>query len=59
ITCGNTSIPLASISDMAMHGRRAIVFATTDNYYELTIAGASNTLKFLMLYDILRQGGGK
>ena len=59
ITCGNTSIPLASISDMAMHGRRAIVFATTDNYYELAIAGASNTLKFLMLYDILRQGGEK
>ncbi len=42
---------------MAMHGRRAIVFATTDSYYELIIEGASNTLKFLMLYDILRQSG--
>ncbi|HWQ58831.1 MAG TPA: 1-acyl-sn-glycerol-3-phosphate acyltransferase, partial [Clostridia bacterium] len=56
LVCGKTAIPLSSISDMAMHGRRDIVFTTPDNYYELSIGGASNTLKFLMLYEAFRQG---
>lgn len=58
LVCGATSIPIAGISDMAMHGRRSIVFTTGDDYYELTIAGTTNTLKFLMLYEIIKQSDG-
>lgn len=57
LVCGTTSIPVESISDIAMHGRRSIVFTTGDDYYELTVGGTSNTLKFLLLYEILRQSG--
>ncbi len=55
LVCGGTAIPIAAISDMAMHGRRTIVFTTPDNYYELAIPGESNTLKFQLLYETLRQ----
>lgn len=57
LVCGKTTIPVASISSMAMHGRRSIVFATDNNYYELNIGGTSNTLKFLMLYELIGQTG--
>lgn len=45
LRCGTCSIPLATISDMAMHGKRALVFSTADEYFELTIPVGSNALK--------------
>ena len=48
--CGDFCIPLTEISDMAMHGRHALVFTAGDQYYELKPAG-DNTLKFHLLYE--------
>lgn len=56
LVCGGTTIPLADISDIAMHGRRDLVFTTPQGYYELKILSASNALKFLLLYqELIRQ----
>lgn len=35
LCCGEHIIPLEDIADMAMHGKRAIVFSTQNAYYEL------------------------
>lgn len=51
LVCGNTSIPLDSISDFAMHGKQALVFSTTDTYYEAIVDRDSNALKFHLLYQ--------
>ena len=48
LICGATVIPLEDISEMAMHGRHALVFTAKKMYYELTPTG--NALKFLWLY---------
>ena len=49
ITVGDTVIPLASISDMGMHGRRTLIFSTSDNYYELKVPKGKNIIQ-LMYY---------
>lgn len=54
LCCAGTVIPLADISDMAMHGRRDLVFTTPEGYCEINITG-SNALKFLLLYRALRR----
>lgn len=51
LTCGDVIIPLADIVDMALHGRRNLVFSTADNYYELRPAAGLNGLKLLWLYE--------
>lgn len=50
LRCGNTAIKLENISDMAMHGKRAVVFSVSDTYYELIPSGDVSTLKFLLYY---------
>ncbi|MBR6522958.1 MAG: 1-acyl-sn-glycerol-3-phosphate acyltransferase [Oscillospiraceae bacterium] len=50
IRCGSISIPLADITELAMHGRHAIVFSVGKTYYEL-ISKHSNMLKFHLLYN--------
>jgi len=50
ISCGGVSIPLADITELAMHGRHAVVFSVGKTYYEL-ISKHSNMLKFHLLYD--------
>ena len=47
ITIGDTVIPLSSISDMGMHGRRTLIFSTTDNYYELKVPKEKNIIQFM------------
>jgi len=49
-SCGDIRIPLEDITDLAMHGRRAIVFSAKDVYYELTPSSEANSLKFHLLY---------
>ena len=49
ITIGETVIPLSSISDMGMHGRRTLIFSTSDNYYELKVPKEKNIIQ-LMYY---------
>ena len=51
IAWGETRIDLESISEMAMHGRHALVFTAGKVYYELLIPSGSNTLKFLHFYE--------
>lgn len=56
LTCGDTTIKLNDITDMAMHGRRTLVFSTVKDYYELIPAAESNVLKFHMLYQMYKNG---
>ena len=53
--CGDLSIPLENIADMAMHGRRALVFSAKDVYYELFPSEEANSLKFHLLYLALNE----
>lgn len=50
LTCGDTTLPLADIADMAIHGRDALVFSVGRTYYELVPDKGYNTLKFLLLF---------
>lgn len=50
LKCGNTEIPLDDILDLAMHGKRAIVFSTNEKYYELIPSGEANALKFFLYF---------
>ena len=47
---------LKDITDMAMHGRRALVFSTKEEYYELIPSEDANSLKFHMLYQAYKYG---
>ena len=50
-TCGNTVIPMKDILDLAMHGKRAIVFSTNEKYYELIPSEEANSLKFFLYFE--------
>ena len=51
LTCGDVSIKLADVTDMAMHGRHALVFSVGNAYYELLLDDSDNALKFHLLYQ--------
>jgi len=51
LTCGDVIIPLNDITDMNLHGRRNLVFSTSEYYYELRPSKGLNGLKFLWLYE--------
>lgn len=51
LTCGDIKFPLDQISDLAMHGKRAIVFTVQKDYYELIPSAEANALKFMLLYQ--------
>ena len=50
LRCGNTEIPMSEILDLAMHGKRAIVFSTNEKYYELIPSDEANALKFFLYF---------
>jgi len=54
LRCGETEIPMDEISFMAMHGQRAIVFTAGKTYYELKPLDETNSLKFHLYYQALR-----
>lgn len=54
LRCGEVEIPLDSITDLAMHGQRAIVFTADKQYYELLPAEGSNAYKFFLYYGLKR-----
>ena len=54
ITVGDTVIPLSSISDMGMHGRRTLIFSTTDNYYELKVPKEKNIIQFMYYREFVK-----
>lgn len=55
LRCGDVEIPLADISDMAIHGRHELVFSANKLYYELRPQEPSNALKFLWLYEAYKK----
>lgn len=50
LACGNVEIPMEEISDMAMHGQRALVFTAGKKYYEVIPEEGFNVLKFMEFY---------
>lgn len=50
LVCGDVRIPMDKISDLAMHGKRTLVFST-DVYYEMEPAEGANALKFMWLWQ--------
>lgn len=56
LNCGEVTIPICDIDDMAMHGRYALVFSTKDTYYEILLKEETNTLKFFMLFQAYKNG---
>ena len=55
IGCGDQRIPLNDISDMALYGKRGIVFSAGKKYYEAKPAPGSNGLKFTLYYEAYKQ----
>ena len=51
LRCGDMEFPLNTITDLAMHGQRAIVFTAGKVYYEMIIDEGSNALKFFLYYN--------
>jgi len=58
LVCGDVRIPLSKISDLAMHGRKTLVFST-DVYYEMVPAEGTNALKFMWLYQAYKNIGAQ
>ena len=54
ITIADVTIPLSTISDMGMHGRRTLIFSTTDNYYELKVPKGKNIIKFMYYREFVK-----
>lgn len=51
LSCGEVTIPMSEIGDLAIHGRDALVFAVGRTYYELIPAEGYNALKFMLLFQ--------
>lgn len=54
LRCGDVEIPLVSITDLAMHGQRAIVFTADKQYYELVPDKGANAYQFFQYYTLRR-----
>lgn len=55
LRCGDWEMPMERITDLAMHGQRAIVFTAEKQYYELVPEKGSNALKFMLYYQQCKQ----
>ncbi len=53
ISFGEIRIPIGEITDLAMHGKYALVLSRQKDYYEILIPEKYNTLKFFLLYKEL------
>ncbi len=51
LCCGEMEFPMDTITDLAMHGQRTIVFTAGKAYYELVIDEGWNALKFFLYYN--------
>ena len=51
LICGDVTIPMDTITHFDIHGKRGLVFSTTDGYYELKPEAPANALKFLLLHN--------
>ncbi len=55
IVCGELKVQMSDITDLAMHGQRAIVFSVNKDYYELIPEEGNNSLKFFLYYELLKE----
>ena len=55
IGCGDNRIALDDISDMALYGKRGIVFSAGKKYYEAKPSPGNNGLKFTLYYDAYKK----
>ena len=55
ICFGDYRIPLDEISDLAMYGKRGIVFSAGKKYYETKPSPGENGLKFTLYYDAYKK----
>ena len=54
ISCGDFCVPIKEVTDLAMHGQKAIVFSVNKDYYEMIPAEGSNSLKFFWYFEQLK-----
>lgn len=57
MTCGDFSVEVDKITELAMHGQRNLVFTADGKYYELKISEGGNALKFHLYYKELKNSG--
>ena len=50
LICGNVSIAVSDIPDIAIHGRHELVFTANEKYYELHVPHGGNAVKFLIYF---------
>ena len=55
LVCGEMEIPMQAITDLAMHGQRALVFTANKQYYELLPSEGSNVFKFFRYYTVYKK----
>lgn len=55
LRCGEWEVPMQKITDLAMHGQRAIVFTAEKQYYELIPERGTNALKFFLYYNLVKE----
>lgn len=46
IRCGDKVFPISSVSEMAMHGKHALVFSTKEGYFEILPKKDTNMIRF-------------
>lgn len=49
--CGEKEFALDTVSELAMHGRRALVFTAGKEYFELLLPKGSNAIKYLLYFN--------
>ena len=55
LKCGNVEIAMDSITNFDIHGKRGLVFSTSDGYYELKPDAPANALKFFLLHNAYKE----
>ncbi len=51
LTCGEVSIPISDIPDMAIHGKYSLCFSFDMHYYELSLPKGDNAYRFLLAFN--------
>lgn len=54
LRCGDAEFSTDTISELAMHGRNAVVFTSGTTYYELLLRDGANALKYMLYYNALK-----
>lgn len=54
LRCGDREFPMDSVSELAMHGRRAIVFTAGKDYFELLPREGTNSIKYFLYFNALK-----